>query len=181
MVGAMALAVLEVLWPRLEQPPLVEDLTPATAERPPAATPRPRTAPSALDGPQWQTLLLALRGSCLPEGAAPRGEDRLRQRTLVEATGIPAPRVSTIVRDLNETAAARLDGYAPGWRGEGALPLEPQLVQQLRGSVVGLPGVWVYYRLTPLGERLAGTLAPPPPADAPPRSDLGPSASGAQA
>lgn len=108
--------------------------------------------------PQWQTVLIEIKGSHLPEGASAAGEYRLTQRAIVERTGVRASRVSTLVRELNESATTRLDSYSPGWRegphGRGTA----DLIRQYRGAVAGVPGIWVYYRLTPLGEALAEAL-----------------------
>ncbi|MHB8604027.1 MAG: hypothetical protein ACYDCK_02130 [Thermoplasmatota archaeon] len=105
--------------------------------------------------PQWQTVLSSLRGSALPAGEPPHGEIMLTQKSLVSRTGVRAPRISTVVRELNASAEQRLDQYAPGWRLAHPRVAQPQLVQQFRGNAPGSPGVWVYYRLTPLGELLA--------------------------
>lgn len=220
--GAMTLAVLEVLWPRLEtwegaeappprrfalhvgggglavvrqpaapasppgpSPAASAPALPPAAEPPapaPSAPPRPAAPARASDRPQWQDLVLSLRGSSLSQGAPARGEPHLTQKALVERTGIGAPRISTIVRELNDGAAARLDAHVSGWRDAVPRPVEVALVQQFRGSIPGVPGVWVYYRLTPLGERLAAALDPRPAgvrAEAASDGDLGPSPSAA--
>jgi hypothetical protein len=130
-----------------------------------APAPEPaRLAPAPAPGarPQWQALVLALRGSCLPPGQAPRGAVELTQRALVERLGVRASRISSLVGDLNASAIARLDAYAPGWTEHPELNGEPRILDQQRGTIPGLQGVWVYYRLTPFGELLASALAAGP-------------------
>jgi len=152
-VGLLTVALLEALPPaRLKLGDLAR--APADAGAPGASM---RISPRE-DRPQWQVLLLALRGTCLERGAASAGEPHLTQKALAERTGMRASRISTLVRELNASAASRLDASLPGWREGRPAGLEPELVAQHRGSVPGMPGVWVYYRLTPLGERLATAL-----------------------
>lgn len=59
---------------------------------------------------------------------------------------------------MNEGAEARLDAFLPEWRARAPPGLVPEIIHQHRGAIPGHPGVWVYYRLTPLGERLATRL-----------------------
>lgn len=118
-----------------------------------SAGPPGHAASSPSDLPQWQRLLVALRGSST--GVAEPADPRWTQKMLSAATGISVKRVSGFPEDLQATAVAKLDRYLPGWREGGT---DPTLVTTHRGAVRGHPGIWVYYRLTPLGERLAAAL-----------------------
>ncbi|MBI4392213.1 MAG: hypothetical protein HY556_00245 [Euryarchaeota archaeon] len=136
---------------------------PSESQAPPGQAAAP-AGPARIDSggeaqrrPQWQMLILAIRGSSVPEGVEKTGEDRLMQRAISERTGIGAPRISTIVAELTEGAEARLDAYMPGWRTESRS--RPEILRQFRGAIPGFAGVWVYYRLTPLGEKLAERIA----------------------
>lgn len=111
--------------------------------------------PSRPARPQWQTLLVALHdaGAQAP-GAAPR--EAWTQRGLARTTGISVQRVSEFADEINEGAEDRLDALLPAWR-EGSYPART-LVTKHQGAVAGLRGPRVYYRLTPLGARLAERL-----------------------
>lgn len=154
-IGLLAIAVLDTT-PRTAPPP--STATPPSSTLPPP--PPAQTDEAEVAGrPQWQVLLLALRGSHLPAGTPALGTQALTQRGLVERTGIRASRISTLVRELNEGAALRLDAHLPGWR-EGPMGRgSPEVILQFRGAVEGQPGVWVYYRLSLVGEELARTIA----------------------
>lgn len=115
-----------------------------------------QTATAATTLPQWQTLLLELARAGAHGDAAPRAE--WTQRGLAETTGIDVKRVSAFPDVLNGSAAERLDGYLPGWRSTPGVAADPRLVTVQKGHVPGLRGVRVYYRLTPLGLRLADTI-----------------------
>lgn len=119
-----------------------------------AESPAPPASASSAGIPQWQRLLLALRGSSGP--VTEPADPRWTQKMLSATTGISVKRVSSFPEDLKTTAASKLDQYLPGWRRDGA---DPTLVTTHRGAVKGHPGTWVYYRLTPLGERLAQSIA----------------------
>lgn len=163
LVGALALIGLEGASASLAKSPALES---PTSGAPQDASPAPdtgnaRPAPTSPDStrPHWQQIVLALRGSHLPPGETRAGEASLTQKSLVQRTGIPAARVSRLAYELNEDATSRLDAHFPNWRKEYRGIEPPQLLEQFRGSVEGTPGVWVYYRLTKLGEGLAARLA----------------------
>lgn len=152
MVGLLAIAALE-------------GAPPISLRRPDAAPPPiggdPETGPGAAmrlkttGRPQWQVLLEILKGSSLPSGVSTTGELRLTQKALAEALGVRPSRIASIVSDLNEPMGRRLDQYTPQWRATHPPGLTIEVVRQFRGTIPGNPGVWVYYRLTPIGERLA--------------------------
>lgn len=143
MIGLFTLAVLQ--W--------IPAPTKDAAALPAPGGPGDPPGAGTVHAPHWQLLLLALREA--GEGA----DARATQRGIAATTGLRPARVSTLARELNEGAAARLDAHAPGWRdtyrGVGA----PRLIEQHRGAVVGMPGVWTYYELTPQGCLVADALA----------------------
>lgn len=140
--GLLAVAIAEAVGSgvRLPEPPAVT---------PPAPPPGPGGS-----GPQWQRLLLELRGSSSHEGP---GRLAWTQKELSRRTGISVQRVSEFPSMMNGSASQKLDALVPGWRAEhpeGA----PTLVEVHKGAVEGVPGVRVYYRLTGWGERLASSI-----------------------
>lgn len=175
LVGALALIGLEGASASSARPEAPAGSMPgSTLDAAPARdAPTNPAASTGVDSarPHWQQIVLALRGSHLPPGETRPGEARLTQKSLVQRTGIPAARVSRLAYELNEDATSRLDAHFPGWRDEYRGIDPPQLLEHFRGSVEGTPGVWVYYRLTKLGEGLAARLAmpEPPPSAAPDR------------
>ncbi|HVL87289.1 MAG TPA: hypothetical protein VM681_04665 [Candidatus Thermoplasmatota archaeon] len=163
--GLLVLAALEAWRPGLAS----HDA--GTLPGPPAAAAAPAPAPSSppilvgastpLIGvnpptPAWKVLILALRHSSA--GQDRPGEPRLTQKRLAEQTGVSVKRVSEFAQQLNESAVQKLDLYVPGWKAQAGLA-PPVLVRTHKGAVEGLPGAWVYYRLTPLGEKLAESVA----------------------
>lgn len=128
--GLIALAVAESLRPRLWSRPKV-----ARTKAPPAR-------------PQWQLIILALRGSSV---AGPRAG--WTQQGLARELGIDVKRISAFPADMGARAEARLDQFLPGWR--AAVVTTPLLIEVREGLVTGVKGPRVHYRLTLWGERLA--------------------------
>lgn len=124
---------------------------------PPARTFTP-TAPLEVEDPsgkppQWVLIVRALRGSSL---GGPTAE--FTQKNLALRTGLSVKRVSEFPEELNAAAERKLDAHVPGWRGPSLVQERPTLVLKHKGAVPGLKGAWVYYTLTPLGERLANEV-----------------------
>ncbi|HET6404523.1 MAG TPA: hypothetical protein VFH78_07740 [Candidatus Thermoplasmatota archaeon] len=116
----------------------------------------PRAAASGAEGigaPLWQRALPELLGSERPE-AAPRAE--WTQQELARRLRVSPRRISELAR-LNERCEGKLDRWVPEWRAAGAS--RPVVIEAHQGAVAGKPGVWRYYRLTPLGARLAQAVS----------------------
>lgn len=104
--------------------------------------------------PHWMRVIVALQGSSA--GGTPQAG--WTQRGLAQRTGVGVRRVSEFPEALNATAARKLARHVPDWSPANPAP-SARLVETFRGSVPGERGVIVYYRLTPLGERLAQAVA----------------------
>lgn len=152
--GLLAVAVLEAVRGTAE-PGEEPEATPSVGAAPGAEGEEPPT-----DGrPQWQRILVELRGSSARESDG-LASARFTQKEIARVTGISVKRVSEFPQALNASAAVRLDAHVPGWRDE--VRGSPVLVEVFKGAVRGSQGAWVYYRLTPLGERLAAAVAAEP-------------------
>lgn len=124
---------------------------------PPTRVLTPSTAPEVDDvsgrPPQWVMIVRALRGSSR-SGPTPE----FTQKNLALRTGLSVKRVSEFPEELNASAERKLDAHVPGWRDPPLGQERPMLVTKHKGVVPGLTGAWVYYILTPLGERLADEI-----------------------
>lgn len=120
-------------------------------------SPGPKLSESSRSGraPQWQALLLALQGSS--QATLPI-EPKWTHEELHRATGIPRQRVSEFGDLMNGTAERKLREFHPDGlhRTEKG---EPIIVISARGRVRDGRGLRSYYRLTVLGETLAGAIA----------------------
>ncbi|HVL86563.1 MAG TPA: hypothetical protein VM681_00945, partial [Candidatus Thermoplasmatota archaeon] len=163
--GLMSLAVLEVWHPGIGQTRHTDFGAPA---QPDPSSPGPGSAGAR---PSWQRILLELRGSSVPPDERPLGDPRFRQKPVADRAKVSVQRVSEFPERMNDSAAQRLDVFVPGWRARH-LAGPPVLVQTFKGAVEGLPGTWIYYRLTPLGEQLAAAVAEKPADEAAPETRL---------